>query len=138
MSHVAANLRGSDRAEVFASHGQTGAEAVFTSVAMSCHVRGIVGDDGQPAGLCGVTRRGVIWLLATPALVASPSHRWQFLRAGRLWVNRMLATFRRLENWCDARNTATVRWLRGLGFTVHPPAPFGKMGLPFHHFTRLA
>ena len=138
VSHVARHLRVTDQAEVFASHGQSGPQAVFESVARSLHVRVILGDDGAPVGLCGVARGGVVWLLSTDGLTASRSHRWQFLRAGRVWVNRMLSLFGQLSNWCDARNVATVRWLRTLGFTVHPPAPFGVRGLPFHHFSRLA
>lgn len=138
VAHVAANLRGADRAEVFASHGQTGAEAVFTSFAMSRHVRGIVGDDGAPVGLCGVAPLGLVWLLGTPGLLATRAHRWQFLRAGRAWVDRMVACFGPLKNWVDARNFATVRWLASLGFTVSPAAPFGPQGLPFHPFHRTA
>lgn len=134
VGHVARHLRSSDALEVFASHGVTGPQAVFASVAASRQVRGILGDDGVPVGLCGVAGGGLVWLLGTPALLGSASHRWQFLRAGRVWVNRMLGICGQLHNWADARNVQTVRWLRTLGFTVHPPAPFGPVGLPFHHF----
>ena len=138
VGHVATNLRGSDRAEVFASQGQTGAAAVFASVAASWHTRAIVGDTGEPVGLCGVARGGLIWLLGTPAMLATASHRWQFLRAGRVWVDRLVRLCGRLHNWADARNRAALRWLGSLGFTVEPPAPFGPQGLPFHHFSRCA
>lgn len=138
VGHVARNLRVSDQAEVFASHGLTGPQAVFESVARSQHTRSILGDDGAPVGLCGVARGGVVWLLGTDALLRTASHRWQFLRAGRVWVDRLLACCGQLCNWCDARNVVAARWLRTLGFTVHPAAPFGPFGLPFHHFTRFA
>jgi hypothetical protein len=138
VAHVAANLRGSDRAEVLASHGQSGPAAVFTSLAASWHSRVILGDTGEPVGLCGVARGGLVWMLGTPALLGTASHRWQFLRAGRVWVDRLVKLCGQLHNWTDARNAQAVRWLRTLGFTIYPPAPFGPQGLPFHHFSRVA
>ena len=38
-------------------------------------------------------------------------------------------------NYVDARHTDAIRWLKWLGFTLHPATPYGPFDLPFHKFT---
>lgn len=98
---------------------------------------GIVG--GELVCMFGVTphwplARGVgqPWLLGSDAI---ERHAVAFLRCSRPCLRDMLKAFRRLENFIDARNRVSIRWLEWLGFTIHPAAPHGPFGLPFHRFT---
>jgi hypothetical protein len=139
VQQIAARLRHQDRLEVLYSHQLTAEQAVYNSWRNSSICRCIDADDGQPVGLCGVNRT-LIWLLGTDQLLATASHRRQFIRGGRRWVDDLLQSGRHqlLENWALASNTATLRWLKHLGFTVETPAPMGRSCQLFSHFWREA
>lgn len=135
-------LRHQDRLEVLYSHGLTGEDAVQQSWRASRICRCIDGDDGLPVGVCGVSGDGgsTIWLLATDELLATASHRRQFLRGGRQWVDGLLSTggIQLLENWALASNVTTLRWLTHLGFTIDTAQPIGRSCQLFCHFWRAA
>lgn len=137
--HIAENLRRQDEREVFFSHGVTGEFAVIESWKKSAICRCIDGDQGQPVGICGVRDARSIWLLGTEELLATASHRHQFIRGGRQWVDELMADGHTLlENWALASNTASLRWLEHLGFTVDTPEPIGQSLALFCHFWRAA
>jgi hypothetical protein len=77
---------------------------------------------------------GVPWLLGTSALDrGGVALARDFLPASRRAVDAMAATYPRLINVIDARNTRAIRWLRWLGFTFdESPVPIG--GHRFHVF----
>ncbi len=74
---------------------------------------------------------GAPWLLGTPAL---DRHRKDLVRIVPPYLEVMLGHFRRLENWVHAGNHRSIRWLKRLGFTIHPAAPYGALGAMFHRF----
>ncbi|WP_019646200.1 hypothetical protein [Novispirillum itersonii] len=137
---VAATMRAADVAEVWASHRVTPEQALRISLCQSMEAW-TVSHAGRPLCLCGVGRLtdgtllggpvSVPWLLGSDAL---SDHRRALLRIS----GRMVPLWRRrhglLVNWVDARNRASLRWLRWLGFEIAPAAPFGPDGLPFHRF----
>lgn len=138
---LASALRATDRREVQASDGLGAREALWRSWKASSTRHGIVGDDDELVGACGVcpdAGAGEIWLLASDGLLATPSHRRQFLRGGRAWVNELLGDWKLLHNWVYAANTQSVEWLRFLGFTVHPAEPHGPYAQLFRYFCRRA
>jgi hypothetical protein len=57
------------------------------------------------------------------------------LKYGRSKILEMLELCPKLGNYCDARYTAAHRWLRKLGFTVHPPEPYGPKRALFCRIT---
>jgi len=132
------NLREADRREVWLSDRLGPLEAVRQSWQASldheCHA---VIDDGVPVALCGVSKGGVIWLLCTDGLLATAANRRQFIREGKAWVNRCLQRYGPLSNWVFAKNMGSIRWLKSLGFTVYPPAPFGPSCALFCMFERV-
>jgi len=138
LDYVAANLRPADIEEIMAASGLDAAAAVRESAALSLVCRGGL-VNGEPVCVFGVgaasmaAPEGVIWLLGTPAM---ERHAVAFLRRNRAWIEAMLRLWPRLVNHVDARHTTAIRWLRWLGFTIHPAAPWGKAGLPFHRFER--
>lgn len=135
-------LRHQDRLEVLYSHQQTPESAVYESWRLASICRCIDGDDGKAVGICGVGGDGgnKIWLLATDELLATESHRRQFIRGGQQWINELLAEgrFLMLENWALASNLTTLRWLKHLGFTIDTPEPRGLGCQLFCHFWREA
>lgn len=137
VQYIAANLRRQDALEVAYSDGITPEFAVVDSWKKSAICRCIDGDNGEPVGICGVNGTR-IWLLATDGLLATASHRRQFIRGGRRWVDELMADGRQLlENWALASNRETLRWLEHLGFTVDTPEPRGRSLQLFCHFWRV-
>ena len=132
---VAGELRKADREELEASFGgepvETLKEAVRASeLAVSAEI------DGKVAFLWGVKRMSAlggacIWLVGTDDITRA---QFDFLRKSIKIIEALRLEYGFLENWVDARNTLSIKWLRWLGFTLEKPKPFGVLGLPFHHF----
>ena len=129
-------MRYPDRREVWAAAHETSLGAIINSLAVSRDAWTGLADDrvvcmfgvGSPM-ICSTV--GVPWLLATTDL---EKHARPFLRRNRKMVKQMMGNYSILRNFVDARNAASIRWLRWLGFRVLPPEPFGIDGLPFHPF----
>jgi hypothetical protein len=134
---MAPRLRTADVEEVRAAAGLGGEAALLVSLARSTEAWTCL-VDGVPACMWGVGPLSLIdawgcpWLLGTPQVELYP-HR--FLRASRLLLRRMLATWAGLSNHVDARNRQSLRWLAWLGFAIAPALPWGVAGLPFHPFS---
>lgn len=95
-------------------------------------------DDETPVACFGVKRGGLVsdtgvpWLLGTDGIL---NVQREFVRQSRSYVQQMMEGLRRLENWVDARNTVSIKWLRWCGFTVEAlPRPYGLNGERFHRF----
>ena len=134
--HVAENMREADRVEIRAMTRQTPYEALEQGLRDSSHVWAGTADD-VPFCLFGVapltllSGTGVPWMLGTDSV---KMHARAFLRHNRPVVETMRKPYRRLENWVDARNVLSIRWLRWLGFTIEKPEPIGRDGELFHCF----
>lgn len=93
--------------------------------------------DGIPVCMYGVAAQslllgvGVPWMVGTDAI---DRHAMSFLRGSRAAVHGMLSKWSHLHNFVDARNVKAIRWLKFLGFKIHPAVPHGEQGLPFHYF----
>lgn len=145
---LAADMRAADVAELVAMHGTwTDVEALLVDAIQQSSPTcwsAFLGDEllmvggaapGAPS-LLGDGRLGVPWMLATNRMVG----RGGALTAAAL---RYLADIRQrytcLHNYVDARHTASIRWLKRLGFTVSDkPMPAGPYGMPFHSFWKEA
>lgn len=135
---VALNMRQSDRDEVWASHRLAPVDAVLYAI-MGSRDPNVGTVDGEPVIIFGDTPDSPIgrstspWMLATDEIV---KHGSVFVPASRAFIHELLddVGFTYLHNYVDARNTVSIRWLKRLGFTVYPAAPFGPDGLPFHFF----
>ncbi len=137
VAHIATHLRAQDAAEVFYSDAKQPEEAVYDSWKNSPDCRCIDGDDGTPVGICGVASGGVIWLLGTEDLLATASHRRQFIRGARKWIDGLLNEGAGpLHNWVFAANRDSIRWLKQLGFRVWPAEPHGPCAQLFCYFER--
>lgn len=131
-------MREADRQEVIAMHGPvTMEDAVARAVLLSDLCWTWAAPDHEPIAIFGVAPVSLLegvgapWLLGTPRVLDYPG---VLVREGRSYVQRMLAAHPHLENFVDARNVRSVRWLERLGFKLHPAMPMGAAGLPFHRF----
>lgn len=141
IEYIAGNLRLADQQELIASRGQDGSffQIVAEAVGVSTKAWAMVGEDLRPTAVFGVApvsllhRAGSPWLLGTDALFG---HARTLVVWGRWYVARMREMYPGgLHNYVDARNVLSVNWLKRIGFTIHPPEPYGVEGQPFHLFT---
>ena len=129
-------LRSGDAAEVEA-FGLSQRDALLESVNVSLFALAAL-EDGVPIALFGVAADDMMgstgrpWMLTTAEV---ERHKKQFLRDSRHWIENVQVMYPSLENWVDARYERAIRWLRWLGFTIHPAASYGLLGADFHHFT---
>ncbi|GHV28257.1 hypothetical protein FACS1894167_04800 [Synergistales bacterium] len=90
---------------------------------------------GEPEVIFGASPRpdggGVPWLLATDE---AQKHPVAFYRASKEYINEMREAYPYLENYVDARNHLSIRWLKWAGFFVEPAEPGGVRGERFHRF----
>lgn len=133
---IAADMREADRREVWASSLATPRLALERSLAASAVAwTGLV--DGRPAAMFGaaplseLSGRGSAWLLGARALAIIPR---DFLLRSKDMVGLMLERFPVLTNLVDARNAASLRWLRWLGAQFGPARPYGPLGALFVPF----
>lgn len=131
-----ANMRQADYNEVMAAVGEV-ENTVHESIVCSNWTIAATAD-GELLCLFGLApidgllgRRAAPWLLGTNLLDRYPG---ALMKHCRRYVAGMLHTYPHLLNFVDARNRRSIRWLRELGFTIHPAVPYGPQQLPFHLF----
>lgn len=135
-AQLVAHMRQADRDEVQASTGDVNSavvDSVLHSVwCLSLHI------DGELACIFGIApidgmlgRRAAPWMLGTPVLDRHPR---VLMRHCRPYVAHMAACYPHLLNFVDERNTRSKRWLKAMGFTLHPAQPYGVEQRPFHFF----
>lgn len=135
-AQIAPRLRLEDAEEVRGAGLIDPLAVVQRSIEMSLHSWVWLLED-EPACIFGVAgdligREAMPWLLTTDAV---PRHAKTFWRHSREIVRLMSEVHPRLAGYCDARYTASARWLDRLGFTLHGPDPFGPLNMPFYRFT---
>jgi hypothetical protein len=126
---LAAALRPADRAECEALVGH---DNVLSCIRESyehslwswtaCEPAGPVVAAWGVRPLSMLASRGMPWLLTGEAV---ERHWRMFARASLWWRDAMLEDFETLENSCDARYAASLRWAAWLGFHVGEPVPYG-------------
>lgn len=133
---IADRMRQTDRDEVLAASGRDPRSALEFSLRKSsiAHTALI---DGVPEVMFGVgdvnilTRTGGPWLLGTDAI---DRHWVSFLRGSIGSLAQLSARYDVLINLVDDRQSASIRWLRWLGFTVEEPIIAGVEHRAFRLF----
>ena len=130
---IASDIRGADRAELWAADHHTPEEAMRK--ALDRTVDPLVGlVDGVPVVMWGVSpftfsgRTGIPWLVSTNRL---EKHFRIFLKGCKLYIDKYRNEYDTMFNFVDERNAVAIRWLKWLGFTVEEARPYGKDQLPF-------
>lgn len=136
---IASQAREADRRELWALARATPGQCLRYGLAHSRAVfTGRV--DGEPVCMFGATPRdlllgiGVPWMVGTDRLRSWPAQK-ALLSLSRPCVEAMRAEFPHLVNVVHGDNAAAIRWLRWLGFSIHPAQPYGPDREPFHLFT---
>ena len=138
---LAPRLRAEDLAELYAAHGSDADPLALLQMglAVTPDARAAV-DGGRVIALLGCAPGGTLmtpcgrpWLLGSDECAR---HGRVFVKAGRAAVQEWARRFGRLENWVDARNDQSIRWLRRLGFRFDLPRPAGVQGRDFIRFHR--
>lgn len=138
---LAPNMREADQKEIWASSRMLPLEALRRSMDVSpAPMTGLV--DGEVVCMFGIgqaslvnTGNGVPWLLASGKM---NRHARAFFKLSREYIESAKKDYHLLVNRVDARNKASIRWLRWLGFTLDEPRPFGYDDIPFHLFYFMA
>ena len=119
--YIASNLRKEDIAEIRKMRERDPREAVINSFNWS-DVRGVLVLNDKPAIIYGVMGSGVgvpkVWALGTDACRKAGK---VMVKLGREVSDALANEYMIMENWCDADYTASLRWLRLIGFTVEEP-----------------
>lgn len=131
------NMREHDKQEVNAATRMGIWNAVETSVTMSTYSKtGLVNDELVCMwGVCPISllsSSGSPWMLGTDLI---EKRQRVFLRRSKPWLDDIRKDYRYLENFVDARNVLSVKWLKWLGFEMDEAEPYGIHGEPFHKFT---
>lgn len=135
--YLAEHLREQDVAELRAAGHDDIHAALVKSVDVSLETFVAVAE-GVPVAIfgCGehgslLTRDGVPWLLGTQEIV---KHRRVLQRWARGYITELLERYPRLCNAVHAENLISVRWLKALGFRLHPPVAVPPHGALFQFF----
>lgn len=95
--------------------------------------------DGWPEAMFGVAPASLIGGLGAPWLLGSNKARKaqrQFLREAPKYLAKIEALFPRLEGMVSVRNTAAIRWLARMGFSVEDWYQVNMGGEPFYRFVK--
>jgi hypothetical protein len=132
------NMREADMNELIAGAGNP-YRALKLSYLGSVLCKAVECDDGLicvygAASVSWSEGIGCPWMLGTRLL--DGKHKRAVLAIGRECLDSMRALFPvRLENYTDARNHKSIRWLKWLGFRFDEPVPYGVSGEPFYPFS---
>ena len=128
---VASNLRSDDFREVVEGHGVNPLEYAYSiSQADSCVY--FTMPNGKTAGMAGVEKDGLIWMLCTPVIHEFP---FAFARGAKGFVESRTEPI--LHNIVDERNVIHLRLLKFLGFKFFRKIFHGPNNLSFIEFYRV-
>ena len=130
---ITPHIRRADAMEIWAAEGAPAWIGIASTIAMT-EIGWAVELHGEQVAIFGVCRSGedsgIAWLIATDVIEEYPVH---FYRVSRRIIARLKDRYAYLENWVDARNKLSLRWLAWAGFTIEDPAPWGAFGMDFCH-----
>lgn len=130
-------VRQADIDEITEALGIPMEQALLDAVTGSLNAKKIV-VDGEVVAVFGDAVYSILGSVGVPWLISTTHverHARAFLKVCKPEVQGMLTRHQHLLNYVDARNTAAIRWLKWLGFTFGPAAPYGARRFLFHPFT---
>ena len=139
---LAPYLRHADYEEIKAASGKPPKEVLSNSFFIGKPTKTIIGDRGNIIGMFGVVpiktedtlRTGVIWGLSTNELFR---HKRWLVRHAHQEMLEVTKDYDRVLNFIYEKNTTHIRWLRRMGFNIHPtPIPYGHLQNMFYFFEK--
>lgn len=134
--YIAANMRLSDRREIYYLAALPPLQALKTTAAVSVISWTAVVDD-KPALAFGVCRKSAVSEIGMPWALGTDQADKQitkYARQSRIFYDGVTQAFPALENYALAENKKTLRWLKWMGFDMDEPAPYGCFGAMFVRF----
>ena len=133
-------LREQDQQELMAMHGLDVdyKKVLETAIAVSKECWVAETHDGQMICMFGVSvfnqdmNLGCPWLLGSDKVLKVAR---ELIADGRFFVGQWRCQFDGLVNFVDTRNSASIRYLKKLGFMIHDAVEVGAMNKLFHPFT---
>lgn len=124
-------LREADVEECSAFLGQSSRAALLNTVEHSPQLWVIIHKENIE-GVFGVTNYAEPWFVASDMF----DEYWRvFARQTKRDVDMLFTHFNYLQNYVDSRHTASIRWIKWLGFTVEDtPHYFHDKSVPFFKF----
>lgn len=132
-------MRGVDRAEAAALGFDDVERGLRESIANSHFARTAringrlvaIGGCAKHPGSAMLAPIAVPWLVGTDVLARYPG---VLQREARRYIAAMLEVYPHLTNVVHIENRVAIRWLKRLGFTIHPPVrvPTGALFHPFN------
>ena len=133
------DLRAADERELLAAYGRPCVDVIAESIERSIEPLAAWDTADRLIAIFGRAPVGPIltpmaspWLLGTSLL---EQHAGILVRLSRQYVAAWREQHPLLVNFVDVRNTASIRYLKAVGFEFDEPAPFGAEGLPFQRFS---
>lgn len=87
---------------------------------------------GGAASRSLLSGNGIPWMLCTQDI---ERHSKLFLLHGAQCISVLLLRYAMLENYIDARNIKSIRWLKKMGFAIQEPMPHPISGRMFCRFS---
>ena len=137
-AELALSLRDGDKAELEALNYTDHEAAILESVKVSARCWA-VRYGGKILFIAGVapvapgSPVGAVWLLGS---VLMGRHKKLLTRLVKGYLPKMHEVCPVLLNYVYAKNIVSVRWLKGMGFNVNAPTPYGPKGALFHYFEK--
>ena len=138
VDYIAANIRKADEQEIWDMALLKPREALSRAMEVSAFVStGFI--NNQIVGMCGLVRVSLLseagrpWMISTSAL-DNKRYALDFHRMGKRVVAAMIGIFPYLENYVEASNKRTIKWLKALGFQFDEPQKMGPLGKNFQRF----
>jgi len=128
------NLRKTDYEDLAMYTGQSADEALVEGYKYS-KLCWTVLHKKEPICIFGVADQyngnGCVWLLGTDKMKDA---RISIIRESKFYVRKMLAPYKRIENWVYHKNELSIKWLKWCGFTIEEAKIAGVGKALFHHF----
>lgn len=128
-------LREADKKEIWASHHRTPEQALIKGYRESimCFT---VERKGKATAMFGIVARTILGRTASVWFLASSEmdKMQHIFRHSRRFIDLMLSYYPVLENYVDAGNIQTIRWLKWCGAELGPVVPYGAEQQPFQYF----
>ena len=129
---VASNLRPEDRREMVEGHGSDPIEYAFYAADNPSSVY-FVTPNGKTAGMGGINKGGLIWMLCTPEIHKYPI---AFIKEAKRYLESSKEPM--TYNIVDARNKVHLRLLKYLGYKFLQKISYGPNNLSFIEFCRVS
>lgn len=117
IEYVAQHLSHQNREEIRICYpGKTIREVLALSVENTKHGFSIHADNGDPAGIGGLSSKGRIWFVVTEDAPAQLKVSW--FKAARKWLLEMHEKHRRIDGYVWTQNKLSHQWMNFMGFDI--------------------